>query len=293
MYLDRIKINQLRRKLNKFRKMTLKDKSIFQIEKIIGKIILGHRRTLYTFNPSGLARARVNYDGAIFHNTKQVWYPDFNEIPKDKWKYRRCSTKGESVFYASTETDTVMIEMHPKNNTILTMVECIPKKGLLKAIVQVVGVPKLTEARNDFKTIFDKHYERKKKESEEYYLKNLLIDDFLNEHFTQDVSENEDYKYKISIAITRILMNAPDVVGIIYPSIAAKSKGANFVFKNEFVDANLQIVKAGMYKITHVEKSSISVNLINNPKSLCTEGLGAISWKMPEIDEMQEFTIQY
>lgn len=182
--------------------------------------------------------------------------------------------------------------MRPKTNSIITIVECIPINEPLSAHMQVVGVDRLTETRNAYKTIFENHYKIMREDNEVYYKKNLLIDNFINEQFTQIVSEEENWKYKISIAITNILMSALNVVGIIYPSIAANSKGANFVFNKDFADKKLQIVKAGTYEITDVNDSNISVRLIMNPERLCTDGFGEVTWKSPKADEMNDFTIQ-
>lgn len=46
------------------------------------------------------------------------------------------------------------------------------------------------------------------------------------------------------------------------------------------------------YKITNAIDSEISYKLILRPNSLCTEGLGTISWETLDVNDMEYFTIQ-
>lgn len=291
-YFDDLSEAQIQEKLNTFKQLDIESLSIAEIQEKIGELIVGHNRKLYKLNPTGLNRARINYDTEVFLNSKDIWYPDYSTIDESKWKYGRCNDKGESIFYASSETDTAICEMYPGSTTFITLIECIPKNKPLEALVHVVGVDRLTEARNDFKLIFENHYKIMKDENEQFYNKNLLIDNFINEQFTQVIPENEKWRYKISIAITKILMSTPNVVGLIYPSIAANSKGANFVFKTDFVDSKLQITKAGMYEVNGLNDLNISVRLIMSPDKLCTDGFGELTWKCPDINEASDFMIK-
>jgi hypothetical protein len=289
-YFENISEEEIVQRLTSFEDLEIETMSIEEIQETIGDIILGYNRTIYRISPTGLTRARIN-NNTPFVNTNELWMPDYSTIEEALWKYGRCNDKGENIFYASSETDTVICEIRPENNSYITIVDCIPTHGELNALVHVVGVNDLSSARNDFRPIFENHYNRMREENGDFYRKNLLIDNFITKQFTQIVSETESWRYKTCIAITRILLSTPDVVGIIYPSIAANSKGANFVFKPDFANANLQIIRAGMFEVVHVNESSITVRLIMSPQSLCTSGLGEIRWKTPERSEMTEFTI--
>lgn len=289
-YFKNITEEEITQRLNSVKDVEIESMSIDDIQNTIGDLILGYNRTTYKFNLKGLSRSRKN-DNDPFLNTADLWIPDFNKIEEKKWKYGRCNDKGEGVFYASSETDTAICEAHPLKNSYITVVNCIPIHGQLNAVVQVVGVTALSKARNDLRPILENHYYRMKEENEEFFYKNLLIDNFVTEQFTQIVEEGENWKYKACIAITRILLSAPNVVGIVYPSIAANSKGVNFVFKPEFANNNLQIVGAGVFEVLDTDESLITLRHIMSPQSICTKGLGEIRWKSHEQNELTEFTI--
>lgn len=291
-YFESRSVSDIQEELDSFRDLDIENLTINEIEETIGHLMRGHIRKAYTLNPSGLCRVRENFNGEIFSNTRQLWYPNFMEIEEEKWKFGRCNDKGESIFYASSETDTSICEIQPENNSFITMISCKPTRTQLNAIVQVIGVDRLSNIRDEYRTIFRDHYNSLRETLGSDFDKNLLIDNFITEQFTQIVNKKEDWKYKISIAITKFFIEAPRVVGIIYPSIAANSKGANFAFKPEFANTALQIDGAGMYEINNVTDSDISCRLIMSPDTLCTDGFGPITWRTLEISEMQNFIIK-
>lgn len=245
-YFENRSESEIQRELDSFRQLDIENLTIDEIEETIGHLMRGHIRKVYILNPSGLCRVRENINGEMFSKTKQLWYPNFKEIDKEKWKFGRCNDKGESIFYASSESNTCICEIRPEIKSLITMIGCRPKNTQPNAVVQVIGVDRLSNAREEYRAIFQDHHDSMRETLGLDFNKNLLIDNFITEQFTQIVNKEEDWKYKISIAITRFFIEAPRVVGIIYPSIAANSKGVNFAFKPEYADSAFQIDSAGI-----------------------------------------------
>lgn len=294
-YIQNKSIADIKKDIDSFESdsVELKHKSIPNIENMLSKLILGHLRIIYKLSPEALVRGRPNKDNEVFTNKTDLWYPDWEKIPKEKHKFGRCNDKGEYVFYASTETDTTICELQLTEGDYFTLADFIPRKPKLDAILQVIGIKELSKTREEYEKVFHEHYYKIKKDSPEDYEKNILIDDFLGRQFTQIVSEEEDWKYKITIAITHILLSNPETDGLIYPSIAANAKGVNFALKPKIVDDNLRIVRAGMYQVLSESKfQNPIVRLIMVPKNKETKELIDISWKIPDSNSYQDFEVQ-
>jgi hypothetical protein len=114
-------------------------------------------------------------------------------------------------------------------------------------LVQPIGVSHLQKLENGYGTTFKNYYLNDGKSNA--VEQNRKIDEFLNDKFHEIVKKGEEWKYNATIAITKIFMTGP-FMGLLYPSISAKMKGANFVFKPKFADQNFRIVNGRMYKIT-------------------------------------------
>ena len=294
-YIQNRSIAEIKKDIHSFEadSVKLKHQSITDIEKMLSKIILGHLRITYKLNPEALVRGRPNKNSEIFSNKADLWYPDWEKIPKEKHKLGRCNDKGESVFYASTETDTTICELQLTEGDYFTLADFIPRQQKLDAILQVIGIKELSKTRKEYEKIFNEHYNKLKKDSPEDYEKNILIDDFLGRQFTQIVSEEEDWKYKITIAITHILLSNSGTDGLIYPSIAVNAKGVNFALKPKIVDDNLQIVRAGMYQTLREYKfQNPNVRLILMPMNKETKELIKMSWTTPDSNSHQDFEVQ-
>ena len=134
--------------------------------------------------------------------------------------------------------------------------------------------------------------EKLKKDSPDDYEKNILIDKFLSDQFQIIVNENESWKYKLTIAISQILLSNPETDGLLYPSISSNSKGANLVLKTTIVDEKLVIGRAGIYQVVDKTKfEGITVRLIQVPTQTIVKELISIKWRLPTDQEFQEFSV--
>lgn len=292
-YIQNKTLSGIKSDLDSIRQIDLQTIEISELENIIGEIILGHSRTPYHLKEiEGLIRARKNIGQRAYKNIKCFSYPKWKLISENKWDFGRCNDKGESMFYSTTETDTAMIEVRPQKNEHLTLIEYVPKRSDLEIRVQVIGVRHLKELSR-YDTIFKNHQKEYDKLNSDIKDKNDLINDFLDENFMQSVNRNESWKYKLSIAITKILLKDPSFDGLLYPSIAINNKGANILLKPEFSDSNFTIRRLGVYEAKNVTANSIEIEKKLVPNVRRTNLNSMVKWRHPTSEEREQFEIQF
>jgi len=291
-YLESKSFEEIENKINEFRSLNLKDLSIEQIKSKIHNIILGHLRKTYKVNPEGLTRGRKNINNQIFSSKDDLWYPNWDIIPKKDQKLNRCNDLGEKMFYVSTETDTVICELQLEKGDIFTIADFFPKTSNLNAIVQAIGINELSKSQEKCKKLFQDYYSKLKIDAPNEYDKNILIDNFLSEQFQIIVNQHEDWKYKLTIAISQILLSNPDTDGLLYPSISSNTKGANLILKPKIVDEKLIIGRAGMFQVVDKTKEEgITVRLILVPSENTSKEFDKIIWRTPKDEEFQNFSV--
>jgi len=292
-YLEKKTIEEIKKEISDFKNLNLQKLSVEEIKEKIHDIILGHLRITYSVNPEALVRGRKNTKNEIFNHKKNLWYPNWDEIPKEKYQLNRCSDLGEKILYTSTETDTTICELQLEKGETFTLADFVTRSENLNAIVQVIGINELSKAQKKFEKLFNDHYPKLKKDAPEEYEKNIIIDNFLSEQFQIKIASNESWKYKLTIAISQILLSNPETNGLIYPSISTNSKGANIALKPEFVDQNLRIVRAGVLQVVDKTKEEgITVRLTQVPAEQDVTEIVKITWRNPTEEESLNFSIK-
>lgn len=291
-YLESKTLDEISKEIDGFEKLDLKKLTINEIKTEIHNVILGHLRIPYNVNPQGLVRGRKNTNRKLFFNKRDLWYPDWDEIPAEKHCLNRCSDAGVKMLYTALETDTTICELQLKKGDIFTIAHFFPNKEKLNAKVQVIGINELSRAQTKFKKLFNGHYLTLKKDAPAEYEKNILIDDFLSKHFQLKVNSNESWNYKLTIAISQILLSNSDTDGLIYPSISSNGKGANLILKPDIVDKNLIIGQAGVFEVMdQTKENGISVKLVLTPRENNVNELIYITWRYPKDGEHESFSM--
>ena len=202
--------------------------SINDIELLVGSILRDvDYGSIFCKNQtfSGLYRARRHklIDGQnkdyIFTNEKEFWNP-----PKSYIKKRgRCNDVAETMFYCSNHFDTAILEVRPVKDEFITVAHFKPilvnnkkpsfriKPNCIQHLKKIKGFKSCIDG-------FDLSIRN---------TKFLEVDNFLDGLFTQIIDSKKDYKYKISIAITKCMLknivndtgNKFSMNGMIYPSI--------------------------------------------------------------------------
>ena len=81
------------------------------------------------------------------------------------------------------------------------------------------------------------------------YKKWLLIDDYLSKIFGGAVPDDEGHMYKPTIALADLLLKAPGVDAISYPSVATSDHGINVCMLPDRADAIFVALEAWMMEI--------------------------------------------
>lgn len=118
-----------------------------------------------------------------------------------------------------------------------------------------------------------------------------LLEDYLIREFLKDVSANDEYEYKTTSIIARLLIEKPDVItergvsvpgvaldGIAYPSIRCDMLGANVALKTDSADKLYRPVSCIVYRVEEANpKYPYTVGKLCWSKSIDEDG--KIEWE--------------
>lgn len=247
--------------------------SINEIQVLVGSILRDiNYDSIFCKNQTftGLYRARQHkqIDGQnedyIFTNEKEFWNPSKEFIKK----LGRCNDIGESMFYSSNHFETSILEVRPVKDEFITVAHFLP-------IVRDKKVPSFRIKPNciqhlkkikDFKSCIEEFNISKRG-------KNFLeVDNLLDELFTDIVDSENEYKYKVSIAITRCMLTKIvndfgdefSMNGMIYPSIVNKMNSINILLKPIYAINFFHIASLQTLKVLKVTNNEVIVKLVRN-----------------------------
>lgn len=219
------------------------------IEEIINKLRLFYNSFyLKTIKIGNLLTFRIRKisENEPHINIKDIWAPDIKYIKK----IGRVNNIGESILYASFDPYTAIIETDLKENDEFSLAVFYLNADFNNKQSVLISKPNKTEKLN-FK--------------EEY---SLVLSEFMIKEFTKKVPKNINNckLYKVSCAISKLLLDTPYKDSIIYPSIVNKQK-VNIAMledmaKNRF---NFQrVLKCKLLKFIDENNALIEVSEIAN-----------------------------
>lgn len=232
--------------------------------------------TIMCYNQTfdGLYRARkhnmfygnLQNDNIEYHfkSEKEFWHPTKDTIQKRG----RCNDIGESLFYSSNEFETAILEVKPEVGKFITVANflSIKKNGKLPTFrIKPVCIQHLQNIEGTKSCIkeFDLSIRDKK------FLK---VDDFLDALFTENVTEEFEYRYKTTIAITKCMLanilngNGDEfsMNGMIYPSMARNNKSVNILLKPIYVENNFKIKNLQTFKVVEKLNNGYLLQLVRS-----------------------------
>jgi hypothetical protein len=238
----------------------------------------------------GLYRARKHneIDGEnakyLFTNEKEFWNP-----PVENASLGRCNDKNESMFYSSNQFETSILEVRPEKGKFITVAHFKPiKQGRLIPSFRIKPncIQHLKEINGYGHLISDTYLDTRDE-------KFIEVDNLLDNLFTEVV--NDEYKYKITNAITRCMLTSitnenGDIFsmnGMVYPSIANNKNSINILLKPIYAINNFHIELLQTFKILETTKEKTIIKLVRNgyvktPKTHPSDQLD-IQW-LPEVD---------
>jgi hypothetical protein len=121
---------------------------------------------------------------------------------------------------------------------------------------------------------------------------NPILQAYLTEEFMRQISPGNEHEYKITIAITKILMNEPELLnedgspavgvtvdGFAYPSIASNNLGANVALRTASADRLYKPVAATVYRVEE-KKDDTHYRIGKLMWSTSIDANGRINWNI-------------
>lgn len=247
--LREISLIDLRRRVRTLREADLSSLSDEAVALRIARIIDQYPFQLRPLELTGVYRARVNEGAIPFDRASQLWYPPAGAITRAG----RLNRAGQQCFYAASMSNTAMLELYPAAGQTVTVLIAGTRSGLAETLqAAFIGLERCTAPDVDHLTEHDMfrhspHFRQRLGIGS--YRKWLTVDDYLSEILGQPVPRGEEHKYKPSIALAKLLFNAPNLDAINYPSVASDNKGINIALTPTRADELFRPLEAWMIEI--------------------------------------------
>jgi len=221
------------------------------------------RQMIKSFAPQGMYRARshnskygnIDIDGKThrFKNENEFWNP-----PSRVCKLGRCNDKNESIMYCTNDPETALLETKPIKGFISLSV--FESKGNGGSRAMYIGEKSLSKVE----TI--KHLFKNSKHNPLL----LELDSYLDKLFYSDVTNENNYLYKISTAITQNLMSnivytsgkQQTMQALLYSSVAKNHETFNFVLRPNHAVHIYRLFKIQTLEILENNNSYIKLQLV-------------------------------
>ncbi len=269
--LSSVSIFDLRRRINSFRELDLESTSMEAVDLRLRRIMDQYHVKTNELCLNGLFRARKNKGQEDFDHISKLWYPPSERIKK----YGRLNDVGQSLFYASSKAITAIHEQHHKVGDRITVLIVRPKgKVSCFSNIAFIGLsrsnaPEVSTIRKS--EILKHSSDFKRGIGENNHKKFVMIDNFLEDLLTSKIGKDEEYKYKPSVVLAKVLFTIPKIDALNYASVATNLNGINFCTTAEKADTHfygeeawvIDILDIGvhphtgevLYKIKFVKKS--------------------------------------
>jgi hypothetical protein len=219
-----------------------------------------------SFKPTGFFRARKHNDLQGTKSDKGLW--EFKS-EQEFWNLRaekvtqigRCNDIKESYLYCSTDLATAIIETKPAKGDYITVCRFLPNapKNYNGARANFVGAQYLSQIPTLKDIIKESVINQRSREF-------LEIDNILDGIFHLDIDNKNQHLYKLSIAVTKCLMNdlydgsiSYPFHAMIYSSIERNKKDFNIIYRPEHARLHFQIVEINTFYVTANTESKIEL----------------------------------
>jgi len=207
--------------------------SIKEIEELLFPLFKGLRMTVPSFDPGVyLYRSRICKDKP--KHLSELSYPQ----PQFISEYGRANDISQPMFYGSISKNIPFFELNAKTgDRLILSIWKTKAKLLLNHIGFSEDVSQSLQSERAFDSIYQFTSDTLK-----FNDLNTFVYNFLAASFARKISREENFLYKLSIAITNKLIMGEILHGVLYPSIAMNGNSDNIVLKPSYVDENLEFV---------------------------------------------------
>lgn len=237
-------------------------------------------------------RARLNVGSELYNNINDLGYIKDDDIIENYLKnYGRANKPHQVMFYAAIRTSlidkprlTAIAEtsklFQDKNGYNLKGEKYTVSRWLGNEkfyVAEIVFAKKAIENNPDIKRAFENQIDFANQSGEkdlEFY-KEFLI--FISEEFARKITKNDDYK--ISVAYTNLILQHPEIEGIVFPSVQTGYQGANIVMPPSTIDKYFQPKVC----TTQILYKTFENMLIANGEHFCNDiSTDTLEWQLTE-----------
>lgn len=255
--IQNLSLKQIQEIIEEIRKLDLEIVDIDIIKEKLKPLFVGYTLRAPIYEP-GLKLYRGRVCNEKLNNIEDITYPPAKLITK----YQRVNRPGQSVFYCCA-------------GRRVPFFECFVETGDKFILSQWKTVSRLLV--NNIGYLNDNIMGLQPKSLDELKEANILIRNFIDEEFTKNVNEGEEYLYKNTIALAEKHFSDDIFNGLLYPSIAIKARSDNLALKPHYVDKNLMIERVEFIQIVSVKGFEYKIKVLDLATSFGKDG--SIEWK--------------
>jgi hypothetical protein len=227
-----------------------------------------------------LWRARLTRPGEKFKNIRELWYP-----PAEKIKVLgRANNIARQVFYCSSHPYTAVIETKGSYTALYTLLACAKREDARAPIVMPLGfgAPHPVSGEQRASTApAPKLIDPKAADME---ADAVLVETFLREEFTRVIPEESNHLYKITVAISELLMDSTVVGGLSTDGLAyapvTAEWGSNIALRASSADELLSPL-ACWQVFTAFDPRVNKTRVLYLARSTSFSSTGEIEWQEP------------
>jgi hypothetical protein len=274
-------LKKLKNLVHHVRKLHLKQTNFEYLKSILLPFVSGYFSSSTTSNIDELTYRAVRWDNKPKNKT-QLSYP-----PACKVQLGRANIPKSPIFYASAGCHSTILELKPNQGDRLAISKWRIKKNLNLFCVGYTKKAFLGKSgMNRYEQLpWIKHYEA---DHLSHKLGNEFVHEFLAREFTKRVATGKEWEYKISAAISEMLMNASsfgvngaapvEIAGILYPSTPNEANADNLALKCSIADKYLEFVSVQYIEVfSKTDQYQYNMVGIDYADSLLENG--DIEWK--------------
>jgi hypothetical protein len=255
-----------------------------KLNSCLAALLRGYRYIIPWFIPGlRLYRVRIYQRPENIH---EISYPPKSTVHR----LGRINNIGEAIFYCSTVKNAILFELSPKALDQIVISEWITTDKL--AVSPIGFTQKALQKLKSDKDITNWDITNYPLEVD---AGNRLVHEFLANCITERVLPGEEYKYKLTIALARILLATDFVHGVAYPTVSMRGNGINLAIKTDFVDRALKFVSAEFLEVTKVDNSEFSLKKLYSADKIENNRIvwhaEPLSWKL-EPSRMIRVTVE-
>ncbi len=265
--------------ISALRSLDLKTVSVDDLKPQLSDLLVAALINRRELSGGMLWRARATEWGQRIDAINEIWYP-----PADKIRtFGRANNIGKPVFYCSDHPGTAVMETKGPRDGPFTIMACGLKDGGRPPIVIPLGLGRsLPQGKNQAGAQFTQSDLPPLLESRTGQLHDEAaeLQAFLREEFTKIVPPGAEYLYKITVAISEMLLESqvkggPPTDGLVYAPVSA-AVGTNIVLSARAAD-ELMYPLACWVVITTADKGVLYLF-----RSRTFRGDRGIEWEEPE-----------